>query len=129
MPVYEIEMPAKIVIKMEGDTPEAAVNNLDGLLEGFYMQIPCFGHEIKFGDYIAEVWAQCKDYKVRREMPEGFDPKAKIDHFAAYMRMIREPITLTEEEVKQLEEEPGALGSPLPLADKDVLINKVKKDG
>jgi hypothetical protein len=57
MPVYEFEVPAKITIRIEGETPEKAAANLEGLLEDFYMEIPCGGHEIKFGLYPATVWA------------------------------------------------------------------------
>lgn len=74
MPVYEFVVSAKINIRMDGATAEEACANLESLLEDFYMQIPCQGHEIHFGKYPAEVWANETKPSLKRQMPEGNDP-------------------------------------------------------
>lgn len=100
MPVYEFEVPAKITIRMEGETPEKAEANLEGLLEDFYMEIPCGGHEIKFGLYPATVWAQDMKATLKRELPKGIDPtKSTRMSVSDYMKMCRGEMDEDEEEL------------------------------
>jgi hypothetical protein len=113
MPVYEFEVSAKITIRMEGETPEMASANLESLMEDFYMQIPCGGHEIKFGDYPATVWADNLKPELKRVLPEGVDPtKSTRMSMKDYMKMCMGDDEMTEDEAEEL----------------DKILNKDKKD-
>lgn len=68
MPIYEVVVSAKMYIRMEGNTPEEAENNVQALLEDYYMQIPCGGHTLDFGKYKAKVWANDTKPEVKREV-------------------------------------------------------------
>jgi len=105
MPVYEFEVSAKITIRIDGETPEMASSNLENLLEDFYIQIPCGGHEIKFGNYPATVWADNMKSKFKRELPEGVDPtKSPRISMKDYMKMCMGDDEMTEDEIPNKKE-------------------------
>jgi len=88
MPVYEFSVVAKVNIRMNGATPEAAAANLEGLLEDSQMSIPNFGIGIKVGLYPAEVWFQTDPPEFKRQMPDTFtDPTQQIPHMKQWMDM------------------------------------------
>ncbi len=117
MPIYEIEVQAKIFIKIEGNTPEEAVKNTNALLDDFYMQLPCGGHTINFGNYQASVWAD-EGCRVVRQVPDG--PEEKFN-MKAYMEMC-----FGDEVPDELLNSEGAKGEDLPLANKDSLLRSTK---
>lgn len=88
MPTFEFNIQAKITIRMNGETPEQATSNLETLLEDYYMEIPCQGHEIRFGDYPATVWADGSKPVITRKLSENVDPKKSTRmSMAEYIKM------------------------------------------
>jgi len=143
MPVYEFSIVAKVNIRMDGPTPEMAAANLESLLEDSQMSIPNFGIGIKVGNYPAEVWFQANPPKLEKQMPDTFtDPTQPLPQMTMKRWMeicLGDPDDMEEAEVKlspeaseqvreMLARAEGAKGQDLPLADKQALLDKIKKD-
>lgn len=87
MPVYEVTIPAKVCIRMEGSNPEEAMANAESLAEDASISLP-FGFDLEVGRYPAQMFFAEGGILVGRQLPEGVDPlKRARPTFSEYMKM------------------------------------------
>jgi len=74
MPVYEVMVSAKVFIKMDAGTPDEAADQVEALVEDASISAP-FGFLLQIGEYPAQVFLNDVRPMVRKQLPDGTDPK------------------------------------------------------
>ena len=86
MPVYEIILSAKIILKMEGANPEEAVRNAEALAEDASLSA-AFGFDMNIGVYPAKMFLNDSLPRCKRRLPDDTDPKKREEYsVGSYMK-------------------------------------------